>query len=617
MAKDIIGIDISDFSIEAIVLDKKKGSFVVEAYSRYRLSPDIVEDGKILSPEKLKEAIKGLLANAKPGPIQSKKVFLSIPESKVFTKIVYLPKSIKGKNFDEAIQHKAEEQIPESFDNLIPATKVLPDAGDNKQVLYAAAEKEIVNDFLRVFNDLGIEVVGIVPESLSSFAGLDPKLEKKTSLMLDIGSRTTIATIFDNNGIRHSINIDIGGDKVTKAIASKLEIPYTQAEEKMQTIGLTPDGDGETMLIVQGQLQPLVDEVKRFASYYQEANNEKIEQIVLIGGLAQMKGAASYFGDNLSLPAIVGEPFVPHETLPDFVDSTTFINVLGLAKLSEKKPELNFLTDNLLKKLSSQKNKDKKVDGDDSVEKSVPAKAKKKIDFGPLFSKLKEIFSNKLFIVLIIVLILFILLLIFKDKILPPRESTPPVNVNVNQSVVENNSESTPPEELEPVKEIPEQFSYDFVIGIAPNGGEENFILAEYYNLVISKQFSNQDMSFADLRVFGGTEINNEVLSQVNIKYKKDGYLLLPVVVNSTTLSLTPTIEEYKPGDIMTIKDNYTLLALPKDKVLAILKPKLLEFGIEDFDQNKLFDSIFYTSQGQDPNNQVYNIKFTILLSNL
>lgn len=615
MAKDIIGIDISDSSIEAIVLDKKKGSFVVEAYSRYRLSPDIVEDGKILNPEKLKEAIKGLIANAKPGPIQSKKVFLSIPESKVFTKIVYLPKSIKGKNFDEAIQHKAEEQIPESFDNLVPATKVLPDAGDNKQVLYAAAEKEIVNDFLKVFNDLGMEVVGIVPESLTSFAGLDPKLEKKTSLMLDIGSRTTIATIFDNNGIRHSINIDIGGDKVSKAIASKLEIPYTQAEEKMQVIGLSSDGDGETMLIVQAQLQPLVDEIKKFVGYYQETNNTKIEQVVLIGGLAQMKGAVSYFGDNLSLPAIVGEPFVPHETLPDFVDSTTFINVLGLAKLSEKKPELNFLTDSLLKKLSSKKKESKESRGSD-VEKVETTKTSKKIDLGPLASKLKEIFGNKLFIIFIIVLILFILLLIFKDKILSPSDNTPPVNAN--QSVTENNNTKVEEEVTpEPEKEIPEQLSYDFVIGVAPNGGEENFILAEYYSLVISKQFSDPDMSFADLRVFGGTEINNEVLSQVNIKYKKVGYLLLPVVVNSTTLSLTPTIEEYEPGDTMTIKDNYTLLAVPKDKVLAILKPKLAEVGIEDFDQNKLFDNIFYTSQGQDVNNQVYNIKFTVLLHNL
>lgn len=615
MAKDIIGIDISDFSIEAIVLDKKKGNFVVEAYSRYRLSPDIVEDGKILNSEKLKEAIKGLLANAKPGPIQSKKVFLSIPESKVFTKIVYLPKNIKGKNFDEAIQHKAEEQIPESFDNLIPATKVLPDVGDNKQVLYAAAEKEIVNDFLSVFNDLGVEVVGIVPESLSSFAGLDPKLEKKTSLMLDIGSRTTIATIFDNNGIRHSINIDIGGDKVAKAIAGKLEIPYTQAEEKMQTIGLTPDGDGETMLIVQGQLQPLVDEIKKFASYYQETNNEKIEQVVLIGGLAQMKGAVSYFGDNLSLPAIVGEPFIPHEILPDFVDSTTFINVLGLAKLSEKKPELNFLTDNLLKKLSSKKKEDKKADGGEATEKEVPAKVKKKIDFAPLFSKLKEVFSNKLFIVFIIILILFILLLIFKDKVLPPSNSTPPINVN--QPAIENDNNNMPPEEVKPVKEIPEQFSYDFVIGVAPNGGEENFVLAEYYNLVITKKFPGQDVPFGDLRRQAGTETTDEVLSEINIKYKKDGYLVLPVVVNSTTLDITPSSEEYEPGDDLTIKENYTLLSIPKDKVLAILEPKLLEFGIEDFDQNKLFDSIFYTSQGQDSNNQVYNIKFTVILSAL
>ena len=359
MARNIIGIDISDASIEAIILDKKKGHFVVQAYSRYRLSPDIVEDGKILQADKLKEAIKGLLANAQPAPIQSKKVFLSIPESKVFTRVISLPKNIRGRDLDEAAQHKAEELIPESFDNLVSATKFLPDAGDNKQILFAAAELAIVNDFLKVFSDLGMDVLGIVPEALSSFAGLDEKLEKTTILMLDLGARTTIATVFDGNGIRDSINVNIAGDNLVSAIAAKMGLPYAQAEEKMKQSGMTADGDGEVMLIVQGQLQPLVDEIKRFVNYYQEVNEQKIEQLVLLGGLAQMKGIDAYFGDNLGLATFIGSPFIAHENLPDFVDSTTFINVLGLAKMSEQKPEVNFLNDELQKKSRVKKPEEK------------------------------------------------------------------------------------------------------------------------------------------------------------------------------------------------------------------------------------------------------------------
>ena len=53
MAKNVVGIDISDFSIEALALEKKKGGFKVESYARFRLSPEIVDDGRILDKQKL------------------------------------------------------------------------------------------------------------------------------------------------------------------------------------------------------------------------------------------------------------------------------------------------------------------------------------------------------------------------------------------------------------------------------------------------------------------------------------------------------------------------------------------------------------------------------------
>ena len=56
MAKNIIGLDISDSSIEALALEKHRGNFTVESYSRFRLSPDIVANGRILDKEKLKRA---------------------------------------------------------------------------------------------------------------------------------------------------------------------------------------------------------------------------------------------------------------------------------------------------------------------------------------------------------------------------------------------------------------------------------------------------------------------------------------------------------------------------------------------------------------------------------
>jgi len=311
MFKNIIGIDISDFSIEALSLEKDRKDFKLEAYARFRLSPDIVEDGRILDKEKLKDSLLKLFKNAKPQPFdKSRKVFLSVPESQTFSKVLTVPKNVKDKELIEAATNKAEEVIPESVNKLTSIVKILPATDGSKQALYIGAETEVLQEFVSVFKELDMEVEGITTETMASFYGLKRQKDKKNILVLDLGAKTTIASIFSDNCLCSSINIDIGGDNITNAIAKKLNISHDEAEKKKVENGLTSNEAGEIMLISQGQLQPLVDELKVFIKYWQDNSGHSIEKVLLIGGLSQMKGADKYFGDNLNLETAIGEPFI-------------------------------------------------------------------------------------------------------------------------------------------------------------------------------------------------------------------------------------------------------------------------------------------------------------------
>jgi len=230
MARNIIGLDISDFSIEAVALQAEHGHFKVVAYSRYRLSPEIVEDGHVLDQERFKECLKKLFANAKPQPIEVKRVFLSVPESRVFTNIFSLPKSLKNRELRAAADHQAEEIVPEAMSNLITVVKILSTKDDSKEVWHLAVSRETVINLAKIFEEMGIEVVGVTTEAISSFAGLDDKVKEKVNLLLDIGSRTTVASVFDHQGIRSTVNIYIAGNNITQAISEKLKISQTEAE---------------------------------------------------------------------------------------------------------------------------------------------------------------------------------------------------------------------------------------------------------------------------------------------------------------------------------------------------------------------------------------------------
>lgn len=554
MAKNVIGIDISDFSIEAVILGGGRGGFDVENYSRFRLSPDIVEDGAVINKEKLKEALQATFKNAKSRPIESKKVFLSIPESKVFSKVFSLPKDLKDKNLSEAVKHKAEESIPEASSNLVADMKTLSSNGDGKEILYTAAELAVVKGFLEVFKDLNMEVVGITTEALSSFAGLDDKFKKKTTLLLDIGSRTTIASIFDNKGVRDSININIAGNNIVNAIAKKLQISQLAAEEKMKQVGLSSAEHGETMLVIQGQLQPVADELKRFIQYYEQKSGKPIEQIVLIGGLAQMKGIDKYFGDNLSKTTYRGEPFI-HSKVAD-LNSTTYINALGLAKLAQQKPEINFLD-----RMPKEQNRiEASQTGEVGDEKPQPVK-KKKFD-------IKNMIKSKYVIIGLIVVILAVLAFVFRTQLMSLLPgSTGDNNAPAVEEVVKQKTEHDFKQEVT---------VSDIIEGVAGNYLEGEMLFIEE---VVDADETN--LSYAEAVLFLEADFEKFDLNKLGSDYIQEGYYIIPKVLATETVQTEPAEELFVPGEPLSVYINYGFMTFREDKMRQHLV-KILEIDSED-----------------------------------
>lgn len=524
MAKNVIGIDISDYSIEALSLEKSRSSFVVESYSRFRLSPEIVEDGRILNPQKLKEAILKMFQNAQPAPFDlSRKVFLSIPESKTFNQVLSLPRDIKDKDLNTVASNRAEELIPESVNNLTPVIKILPSTENARAVFYSAVETDVLKSFVSLFEELNIEIAGITTEANSSFAGLKKDDNKKIILLLDLGARTTIASIFTANGLCASININIGGDNITRAIAKKLNISYTQAEEKKIQIGLNSDGDGETMLISQGQLQPLVDELKVFINYWQETSKQTIEQVILVGGLAQMKGIDKYFGDDLALPTYLGQPFIDLKSLPAGLVFSKYINALGLAKLAHQGAEIDFY-----KKLSKEdKNKDSKTpkaEGD--KEAKVSRFSKKTVTY---------------MIVAIFLLISASAILIFRDKLTDLLYKNPPKTENVEVADIKTDT----------IKEViatgPLSFSEKIIVAINTPQNSDNFVLGEYYDMEFKTVFnSSAGIDYAKAASLLEMQANQKIVTLLNNDYQQAGYYIIPYVLNYEVTAISATEENYK-----------------------------------------------------------------------
>jgi len=291
-AKKSVGLDIADHTIEAVEIQKGRKLRLLKM-SRIKLEPGIVERGRIKDKKKLAEAIKKLFKEAKEQPIITKKVIFGLPESQVYIQVLELPKGAD-------IKEEAKKNIPLKEEDLLFSYK---------NPLLIAASKEVVLEWQGFFKGLGIEVELFDIESLATFRGLlvphpseargaGSKLAKGPTCLVDIGTVTTNIAVFGEKGLRYSHSINVAGDAFTNEIAEALKIKPEEAEAQKIKLGLS-DKDSQIFSALVKPLEKISKEVKVALKYFEEVANQKVEEIVLVGGSSKLQGIVDYFKSNL------------------------------------------------------------------------------------------------------------------------------------------------------------------------------------------------------------------------------------------------------------------------------------------------------------------------------
>ena len=339
LGRKIFGLDISDHSIEALVLTKLPfGKPKIVSYARIVLRGEVVKNGVIKKPDKLAESIKKLLSSAKPKSIKTPYCILSLPESQVFTTIFKLPAGLKHKEIKNTIPYKAEEVIPFKSSEIYFDFKTITKKGTTQEVFYVAVPIKVVDGYVEVLESIGLKPMAFDLESISLGRALLTAEKKSDSakLMVDIGARTTNLNIFDHNGIRQSLSINVAGERFTKAIIKKLGVTAKEADELKMTSGFDPKkGKGKVLLVLQNEFKRIINETKKLIDYYRTQNQREINEIIIVGGSSLLPKMDQYLADNLGIEVNNGNPLIKVSDPKEFVNLkdrvALFANVIGLA----------------------------------------------------------------------------------------------------------------------------------------------------------------------------------------------------------------------------------------------------------------------------------------------
>jgi len=335
--KPIFGLDVGYASLKVMQLDLSNRHHGVIGYGAVSFDPDLVTDGVITDLETMAAKAYELFTKRIVGNITSRRVVLSVPASRSYTRNIHLPKLGTSEQNDAVLQ-EVEQYVPVPIDELYFDYSVIREDTEGVEILVVAVPRKIVDRYLELAKILNLEVVGI--ETTIAAGGrlfLQAESNDIPTVLIDFGTLSADLTIYDG-GLVVTGTVAGGGDDFTNLIASTLNVTKEEAHIIKTKYGL---GMSKKQKEITEGLKPTLDqmlkEIRRMIRYYEERSGteRKITQVVTMGGGANMPGLSDFMTNQLRLPVRMCDPWQNLDFSglqpPNSSEKSMYVTVAGLA----------------------------------------------------------------------------------------------------------------------------------------------------------------------------------------------------------------------------------------------------------------------------------------------
>ena len=346
-----IGLDIGTSSIKIVELEKRGGRFELLNYGIFELEgadSNVVNQVRAegwqnilkMPDQDISEGIKELIKKA---GINSSEVVASIPSFSTFATVIEMP-YVSDEDLARALPFEAKKYVPIPLDEVVLDWSIVgvidgqTRAGATPslvEVFLAAVPKEETSRYQNIMKNANLHIQALELENSALIRGLLGN-DLSSAVVVNIGGRSTSISIIRRGYERGSHNYEVGGFEITRAISQSLGVSLEKAEELKRKFGLKKVEENIINESTISLIDMMVFETQKTITSYEESSKEKIANIVLIGGLANMPGFSEYFKEKLGRDIIVGNPFArvtyPEELEPIMPElRSTLAVAIGLA----------------------------------------------------------------------------------------------------------------------------------------------------------------------------------------------------------------------------------------------------------------------------------------------
>jgi type IV pilus assembly protein PilM len=322
----VLGIDIGSSAVKVVQVKKKRGKAVLETYGELALGPYAgTEVGRAVSlpADKQIEAIKDILREAKT---TTRACGAALPLSSSLITFISIP-PVPDKQVGDIVQLEARKYIPVPLNEVLLDYSIIPKEEayvtddessktekQGRDVLVVAIHNDYINEYQSVMTGSGLTPSFYEIEIFSSIrAVVDQGMG--TSMIVDMGARSTKLYIVERGMLRSSHIINKGSQDITLALSKALSITVAEAESLKRTKGLKGGPEYKELTeIITVNLDYTFYEANAALLNYQKKYGKNVSKVILTGGGVLLKGFTDLAKVSFQTDVVYADPFGKLET---------------------------------------------------------------------------------------------------------------------------------------------------------------------------------------------------------------------------------------------------------------------------------------------------------------
>jgi type IV pilus assembly protein PilM len=309
--KNVIGLDIGSSSVKLVELKEGRNGFKLQNLAISPLPPEAIVDGAVMDSVTIVDTIRDLVTAV----TKTKDVVTSVSGHSVIVKKITLPFMTESE-MEESIQWEAERHIPFDINDVNLDFQIVGYGAENPDmmdVILVAAKKDMINDYVSVIMESGLNpvVVDIDSFAAENMLAINYDIDKDDTVAIaNVGATVTNINILKNNMSAFTRDIFKGGNQITDEIQRQLHIDYEEAEK----IKVGKQADSAAQSIVQNVTktasEALAVEIGNTLDFYQSTGTyQKISKLYLSGGGAKIKDFDGVLQQQIGIPVEMANPF--------------------------------------------------------------------------------------------------------------------------------------------------------------------------------------------------------------------------------------------------------------------------------------------------------------------